>query len=80
MAVISSALDGKRELGTRRSGVAGKLSAAGAPTAIEDGISAVDDKSEPGPRQLPLVEGSGNDSKGSEHASGDRLKSCPVEK
>jgi hypothetical protein len=52
MAVDSSALGGKRVTGSRRSGVVAKLFAAEGSLVI----SALNDKSEPGPRQLPVVE------------------------
>jgi hypothetical protein len=52
MAVCSSALDGKRVPEPRRSGVAEQLYAAESPSAF----LALNDKSEPGPRQLPVVE------------------------
>jgi hypothetical protein len=73
MAASSSALDGKRDPESRRSGVAGKFLAADGPSAISAfngkselgplqlpmvaGILALNDKSEPGLRQLPMVEG-----------------------
>jgi hypothetical protein len=53
MAAGSSAFDGKREPEPRRSGVAETLFAPEGHSAI----SALNDKSEPGPRQLPLVKG-----------------------
>ena len=52
MAVGSSALDGKRVPEPRRSGVTGQLFAAESLTEI----SALKVKSEPRPRQLPVVE------------------------
>jgi hypothetical protein len=51
MAVGSSALDDKREPESRRRSVSGKHSAAEGPTAV----TALSDKSEPGPRQLPAT-------------------------
>jgi hypothetical protein len=72
MAVGSSALDGKREPETRRSGEADQLSATGAP-------KATDDKSEPGSWHLPVVEVitalNDNYSPGAEQASGGGMKS-----
>jgi hypothetical protein len=53
MAVGSSAFDGKREPEPRRSGVAEQVLAAEGPSAI----SALNGKSEPRTRQLPVVKG-----------------------